>query len=237
MRIYLILLVCFIGTGVSAQAVVGGVQSKGMDMNTQAYGFVTEIKTDTKEVTGSTYLYEQWYMGKIEFINGSKITGKLIRYNIKSGFVEIRLDDQKKGGADGRNIKSFEILNEETQVTEKYVNAIDFSINGTKLVGFLKELQVGELSLYSKTDVKLVKGAYVAALDMGEEDDSFSKKTIYYVAKESELQEVSTNKKRFASSFPEKEVEVLNYIKDQNLSLKNENDLVSVILFLNGKKV
>jgi len=220
-------------TTVLLAQVVGGVQSKGMDMNTRPYGFVKEIKAEPNAIIGNTYLHEGWFFGSIEFINGALLADKGIRYNIKADVVEIRLDAILKG-SDGKNVKRFELLNSLTQEKEQYVSASDFIINNTKLVGFLRELKVGYYSLYSKTTVILIKGSYVRALDMGEEDDEYRKQTTYYLAKDKELIELSTNRKRFASVFFDSETEILKYIKEHNLSLKNERDLIKIVSFVNS---
>lgn len=209
--------------------VVGGVQTKGMDMNAQPFGFVKQISADTKEVVGNVYLNE-WSLGTVEFINGSKLGNKMIRYNIENDFLEIKLDGVVKG-AEGRNVVNFLIFNGD--VEQRYVRASNFKFNGTSLVGFLQELHVGNYSLYSKTNVKLVKGTYVAALDMGEEDDEYSKKTIYYLGKNKELTEVSSNKKKFASNFTGIEGKVLEFIDESDLILKREADLIKVISYIN----
>lgn len=214
--------------------VLGGIQSKGMDMNTQPDGFVTQIKPDqTNEITGNVYLYEQWFEGTIEFINEAKISSKSIRYNVKSDLVEIQNDDIVRG-AQGKNIKSFEIFNTHTQCTEKYVRVNDFLIGNTRLVGFLRVLQAGYYSLFSKTDIKLVKGVYVAALDMGDENDRYVRSTTYYWSREKVLIELPNKRKQFAALFPEGQKEILTYIKDQQLSLKVESDLIQIFSYINS---
>lgn len=45
--------------------------------------------------------------------------------------------------------------------------------------------------------------------------------------------EFSTNKKKFARLFPKHEKEILNYIKEENINLKEESDLTKFALFLN----
>ncbi len=237
MRMILILVISLVSRIAMGQAVLGGVQSKGMDMNPQPGGFITQIKADTKEVKGNVYLYEQWLMGDIQYVNNAKILSKFIRYNIQLNSVEIRLEDEKMGSSEGRHIASFEIVNGLTQEKEKFINASKFDFENTKLIGFMKEVYPGTFSLYSKTEVKLVQGNYVAALDMGEEDDTFSKKTVYYISNNNQLIGVTSNKKRFAEKFPEMENEILNYIKEQNLSLKTEKDLMILVIFLNRIKV
>ncbi|HPM31526.1 MAG TPA: hypothetical protein PLJ60_14415 [Chryseolinea sp.] len=237
MRLYLIFIICLINTGVFAQSTLGGVDSKGMDMNAKPLGYVREIKADAKEVEGTVYLNEEWTIGKIEFVNGSILDNKFIRYNIQSNFFEIKLDAGKVGGSEGRNVKSFELLNSATQEYDKFINSSDFNAGGTKLLGFMREIEIGELSLYAKTDIKLIKANYVAALDMGKEEDAFSKRNVFYIVKNKELIEVVPNKKQFAANFPELEPEILSFIKEENLSLKKEKDLLSLVVFLNNKKV
>jgi hypothetical protein len=211
--------------------VVGGVQSKGMDMNAQPYGFVTEIKADTKETKGDVYLYSNWCTGNIEFINGAKLEYKNLRYNIERDFFEIQFDGIAKG-SNGSNVKKFELYN--NLVLEKYIQAKEFDFNNTKLIGFLRELAVGNYSLYSKADIKLIQGSYVKALDMGEEDDEYRKKITYFVVLNKKLIEINSNKKEFAAHFGEKEKEVLKHINDNKLSLKKEADLVKAVTFANN---
>lgn len=230
MKFYLQLLFLISTEALFAQ-VVGGNETKGMDMNARPYGFVKEINADTKETKGNVYLYDNWSTGNIEFINGEKLEFKNLRYNIERDFFEIQIDGITKG-SNGSSVKKFELYN--NLVLEKYIQAKEFVFNNTRLIGFLRELVVGNYSLYSKADIKLIKGSYVKALDMGDEDDEYRKNITYFIAQDKKLVELSTNKKEFAAHFGENGNEVLKHINDNKLSLKKEADLAKAIAFANN---
>lgn len=236
MRVCLILLLSCL-TNVLIAQVVGGVQSKGMDMNAQAYGFVKEIRAEPKEIKGNLYLNQDWMIGQVKFINNVTIQDKAIRYNIKSNSFEIKLDGVVKG-IDGRNVLGFEVMNRTSLEKESYVVASKYKLNDVELTGFLQILSSnGEYNLFSKTHVELVQGMYVAALDMGEDEDAYVKKVKYYIGKNGKLMDFSANRKKFAKLFPGKENEILEFIKSESISLKDGNDLISIIEFINRLNV
>ncbi len=236
MKVYVTLLVLLVVGNLYGQNVLG-TQSKSMDTNPLALGFIRETTADTKEIKGNTYLYEQWFSGTLNFINGSKLADKSIRYNLQSNIFEILIDGVRKV-AEHKFVQSFTIFNQLTLQTEKYVNASTLNnTSGPKFLGFLRELHTGSYTLYSRTEVKLVQGKYVSALDMGDQDDYYTRKVVYFVMKDMNLVEISLNKKQFADSFSEYEQKILDYVKENNLSLKKENDLVAVISYLNSLSV
>lgn len=227
--------ILFIADEIYSQNVLG-VQSKSLETNPVAWGFIRETPVITKEVKGDTYLHAEWFSGTLNFINGSQLTDKDIRYNLESNIFEIKIDGIEKV-SDSKYVKSFQLFNEQSRQTERYVNAFDINTAGPKLIGFLKELYVGNYTLYSRMEIKLVQGKYVSALDMGDEDDYYTKKIVYYVLKDRNLMEVNVNKRQFAESIPEYEEKVLEYIKEKGLSLKRENDLIALIVYLNSLNV
>ncbi len=234
MKINLLFFIALISINAAlAQAIVGANSGKPIDMNTRAGGFVTEIKKNNTEVRGNTYLAEEWKSATLSLIDGTVITDKLMRYDILMNQFEIKIEGQLKG-IQGFNVTSFVIYNEFTQGVDQYINAKQYSLEGAKLIGFFKVTNIDKWSFLTKTDVELKKANYNAILDVGEEDPEYVKSSKFFISNgQSLIPVVSNNKKKFADSFGDKSDQVLQFLKDKKLSLKEEIDMRTLVNFLN----
>jgi hypothetical protein len=217
----------------TAQMYVGG-NSTSSEMNASPLGFIQEIRVDNNEVKGTTYLFDNWMTAvKIILVNGSVLTEKLVRFNLATSIMEVRMDGTIKG-IQGKYIKAFEIADDHTSGVNAYVAGSDYTVKGVPLAGFLKQIAFGNMNIYALTKIEKLKAGYVAALDAGEPVDQLVKKSKYYFGDSKELKEIETNPKKFAANFPGKEKQIRSYMREAKLSLKKENDLVLLFAFINA---
>lgn len=231
MKIIATLCITIIPSCLLAQGALGGNQAKGIDINLHSGGFITEIKSKPQNIQGNVFMDEQWFVGNINFIDGSSLHEKPIRYNILSDLIEIRIGDTFKATA-GSNVSAFEI--NRAGVTETYVHAKTWlsSADGS---GFFKVLVTGHYELYEKINIKIVQGSYVAALDMGDKEVSYTRTIEYYMWEGKQFQRIKLSRKHFAATFPEKKDLLLAFLKKNDINLKNPEDLQRTVRFMNGE--
>jgi hypothetical protein len=229
------LVLLFIGSTIPglSQVVIGGNNAKPMDMNTRPGGFITELKKSSNDVKGDTYLNKDWLPATITLIDETVLPDKLIKYNLKEDYFEIRMDNTIKA-INGRNVKSFVIANELTQGLDMYVQGKDFLFNGVRLNGFLKTSPPNKWSLLVKTDAVLKPSNYNPVLDIGEEESEYIKTRRLFIAEGNSVFEVNQkSKKKFSQLFDENSEKVFFFLEKNKISLKEESGLRSLIDFLN----
>lgn len=222
-------------TNYAVQAqVVGGIPGKGMDMQTQPNGFVTQLPMAPPETKGDVYLYSDWMMADILLYHqNTKLSRYLIRVDLESNSVEINHQNQIKVLA-GNRVKEFSLMRT-SGVAEKFVNGGAFKLNGVNLDGFLKVIDSGKWQLLSKVQLKLIKATYVAALDAGNRNDSLVKEEVYFFSKDYTLYQVYSSSKKFAAQFNENGELVKSFIKTHKLDLKSLLSLHQIQTFLNER--
>lgn len=217
-----------------AQDVVGGVSGKGMDMNARPGGIVQEVPLEEPKLLGNTYLSDNWYRGTLFLFSGHKIENYLLRYDIKNHVVEIRIEDEDKVKVlQGIRIEKFEWYNAELDQRETFINSsiIDPAISSS----FFKILSKGDkIDLLMRYQVKLIKGNYVQALDMGERDNKLVKVKKFYFQIGKRLIEAPNKKKKLEPLFPDSYDEIKSYVKSENLRLKEEESLIKLTEFINN---
>ncbi len=215
-----------------SQAVVGGVSSKGLDMQASPGGFVTQLPMAPAETKGDVYLNSEWIIADIALFNQtSELKDYSIKINLQTNDIEINYQNQVRV-LSGRNVKHF-TLKKNDGAFEKYVNGKSYTLNNTPIVGFFKVIDSGKWELLIKPQVKLVKSSYVAALDAGDRSDYLVKEEVYFFSKNKSLYETRMPVKRFSKQFSENEIPLSNFIKEHDLGLKRIDDLKELLHFMN----
>ncbi len=222
----LLTLLCSTGYG----QVVGNMPGKGLDIQTSPGGFVTQLPPAKHEAKGDVYLNSEWTLADITLVNAeTTLSGYFARVDLSTNDLELKVKDQIKVLIAAK-VQSF-VLNDVSQGRVKYVNGHDYTFDETKVDGFLRVIEDGEWKLFEKTSLKLVKANYVASLDAGVREDRLIKDKVYYLANGDRLYEVRSSAKKFASQFGEKYDDLMKYIKENKLNLKQEDDLKKLMQF------
>jgi hypothetical protein len=215
-----------------AQTVVGGNNAAGMDIQTGPGGFITQLPPAPPEVKGSYYLTEDWKRGTL-YLQETALKDYYFRYDIQHNQFEIKTENQVKV-LTGQRVAKFEQDNGEGVAA--YVNAKPYTLEGVPLQGFLQVIVDGNWDLVSKTEVKLVKAGYVAALDAGSPDSKLEKSEKYYLSdKQGHLVLAqSIKKKNIPTIFQEEPKETQDRLIAANLNSKRLLDLTNMVNILNS---
>jgi hypothetical protein len=193
--------------------------------NDQGAPFLSMNYTDVK---GHPYLFEDWTEGTVKQSNGKTYSAVPLKYNILTD--EVFFKDPKTG-----------------QLLAFVVPVIEFKINGTNTEGLLFR------NGYKAFDNLSAKSYYQVLFDGGtqlikrvskrinEEKPlnsassikSFEELTSYFLARSGTPMRIRRDKKSILLALGNNSVALENFIKENQLNLKEENDLVRLITYYN----
>lgn len=195
---------------------------------------VTEIPLQKGETQGSVYLEKDWYHGSLEMGGGKVVLDYPLKYNLKSGELEI------KATWDSIRIVHFSQVERFTWETarghEYFVNAKEFVGDSydVNVNGFFKVLEDGEVKLFQNSYLELIPSSYNTAMDAGNNHDTYTQKEKLYIYKEGKLSNLKRNKKAVLSAMSDKENEIKLYVKQNKLKYRKIEDITSMVKYYNN---
>lgn len=232
-RILLISLVLVLPLFSQAQTVIGGNQAKPMDMNTYPYGTISSFNLSEKITKGSHYLYETWQIGDIELRDGI-IENCPFNIDLQSNAVEINTDK----GIRVLPMSKIENLKVRFNKVQHFANARALDGNQAQLAGLVEVLVDNDVKLLKYPFLYKKEGSYNAALDMGNDETKLVVRNRYLLHTKNKLVEIPTSKKKFLTLFSSNQQETLeSFLKDNNISLKDQSDLISTFNFINERQL
>jgi hypothetical protein len=190
---------------------------------------------------GDKYSYPEFIMGTVYFKNGEHFPGKL---NYNSLFQEMQFIDRKGDTlslAEPATVKYIVIKTDSFFYDGGYLKLIEgygkIKLAAKEFIAFTDRQKLGgfggESSARIDTYKSIQDGATFKEL-VAREVLTFVKKTVFYFGDEFNHFE-QTNKKNILNSYPSKTKEIKNYLKENKVDFSNEDDLVKMIVFLNGQ--
>lgn len=203
-----------------------------LDMAPSAGGFVKEIKFIPKQMEGTYYLHDYWSMGKVSLFNGDELENLQIKFDIEQNHLELKTENQIKLLEDSY-IKEFTLHDTESGTEMKFLNCSLYQKDGIPLIGFFESLAEGNLSLFSKMELSIIKANYDPKFDVGDKMDKVVKVEKYYIARGYDVWEVTNNKKDNLRIFGDKADSMGSYLKSEKLSFKDEEDIKKMVAYYN----
>jgi hypothetical protein len=235
---FLLVALLFCSYSSLAQNVVGGVNAKGMDMNTYPYGTISQFGLPEKTTTGSSYLYEDWKLGTIVVSGNRKIKDYPVKYDILNQVVEVNTD---------KGIRILELKNIDSLLIKDivvgrqlFLNAKKFEGAKAQILGLVELIHNHNLLLLKYHYVYIKEGAYNAALDMGNNEIKYLVRSKYFFFGNglTTLTEIPKTKKKLVDLINNKDkITVDTFISENRLSLKEETDLKTICDFLHQKQI
>ena len=181
-------------------------------------------------VLGSAYLFDEWNNdGEIQTLTGERFLVRNINLNISRNAFEAKINNND-------SIFSFNFNN---------INQI--IINGKKYKNFFSDgdNRVYQI-IYSDNTFSLLKGFSVKLVSgsgnpmVNRSNDKYVKKREYFIryVKPNSIQDFKLNKRslnKLVQNSPKGFSNVLSYIESNNLSYKNEEDVIRILSFAFGE--
>lgn len=192
-------------------------------------------KIDEPDIQGSAYTSETFLPGKLYHKNEFE-SNVFYRYNAYSEEIEI-----KSTNAPGMPINA---LLRDKNISIENVEGKPMSFKtfidkkGLTQNGYLTEMYKGKYTLYKRSDVKYTQPQKAQNSFVPATPARFSKFTEYYLELEgrNRIDELELKKSKLLKLVDDSDREALKlYLKENKLKIKDENDILKALLFLNEK--
>lgn len=210
--------------------ILGGAQiSFGSIEEGNVVSFLTKNKdySDAK-VKGSPYLENEYQNGEI-YVNDSLEVTAPLRYNAYKSQIEVSDSDDTFFTLLKRPYINVEIGNREYKM---------FTYNNDKdqnRVAYFNPLNNGQIVLLFKPEIILKRGSGPSTSYDREVPPKYIDVSRYYVKiRDEPARKVKLKKKTFTSILKDRKREVAAFIKENDLNLRNEKDVLLLLDFYNG---
>jgi hypothetical protein len=187
------------------------------------------------EVDGDPYLWAHWGPGSVTLYRESKtfpLPG--LKLDVLNHGIDIFFEPTKIKSLDGNLVQTFEYRDSLTRVPHLFVNAKDFTREGTPLRGFLEVLCAGKVNVFAYVEATLLKPNYNMAIGSGNKNYQISKKRTLFCSVGPEL--LPLKKKELSKLWGEREAEMARYLKVNNLNYSRERDLILMVSYFKDLK-
>lgn len=176
------------------------------------------------ETIESVYMTDDWSTGTVLLKSGEAIPNLPIKYDLKNNLLEIRTNAGIKV-AGFTKLKGFEI--EGVADKQIFLNAAELNI--ADLTGLVEELVKDKVSLYSKSYLEVLPSNYNPALNVGSRTDTFVKKEKIFLVRDNVVTDVTKSGKKILGMFGERSGAIEQFVKENDLSYKNKEDLKKIV--------
>jgi|SRR5690606_24470168 len=201
---------------------------KGLDG--RLYVNVDGQKVVAEDVKGSQYYNENFLYA---FVNENKSNPHKLRYNAYTDEMEFERDgklyDLEKG--------LYKVIDFDVALNKKYIYA-EYVYNDETIKGYLVELASGEYKLYKREKMEFIPERKSTPSGFGKSDTPAEfrpAKNIYFLKiGDGQLIEIPNSKSKFTDLLNENQKAVSKFIKENNISLTDEKDLITLCENLNN---
>lgn len=180
------------------------------------------------DVQGSPYLDEVWKVGAVTAANNKAYPNLKVRYDVYAGELEYMQNNQPYRLSPAA-IKEFRIANENEMVFRNGFAAV----NNNTPTTFYQVLVDGPTKLLKQLKVNIIENKPFNSATTTKE---FQKQELYFIAKpDGTLQKIQKNKKSVLAALPEQKDRVEKLIKEQDLNLNDETNLIALLESYNAK--
>ncbi len=216
LRFLLFLLICLISTIANGQSTLSFADGTSV------------MESDYSNVLGSPYLIDEWREGSVILISGKVFQKISLKYSEKDDEVYFK-NEKNEPMSFNEKVRSFTL--KEDDKLHLYQNGYPDGLGITNK-SYLDVLAQGKTAEFLKRSSKSVIDSkdYASAVI----NRRFMEVIKYYLFLSSKMYVVKKDQKSILSVFTnDKQEELLKFIKDNNLNLKNEIDIVKVINYYN----
>lgn len=189
------------------------------------------IKSKSKKAKASVHYSNEWQTGSIYLFSGEEIKNYPLKYDLRMEVIEIKLATDIKVIATAA-IKKVEWHNVAANSTEVFMNCNNYI--GPHNVGMYKIISEGKILFLKKTDLEVLESNYNPALSVGNKKSKYVKEAKYYISEQGKIKLIKKRKKRILKLFGDNAEKVEIFAKENNLTFRNETNLVKIFNYFNS---
>lgn len=208
------------------------VNGQGLDAKAAPWGTVSTFDlSDFSPSIESAYLDESWNLGTIYLNNQKLIDKNAFKFDFLTKRFEIKTENNNIKVLPVQRVDSFDIVIE--GIPNRYILTVSEHLRAPGNAIFRAIFAEGNWLLLEKSHIEIVQPNYNRALDAGRREPKKVLKQNFVITDKEKFYEVLRSRKKFSRQFsPEKSKVILNYLKENKIKLKEENDLRKVVSFL-----
>ncbi len=191
----------------------------------QRLDLTKSIDEEGEEVEGKPFVVETFLPANVKGYDGTF----LLRYNAYKDEMEFEKD----------NDIHYLVKTDSSEVyflnSKKRYKFLEHKFNDEITNGYLAVISENEkISLYKKERIKLIPKVYAANSYKSDVPAHFEiQKDAFFIKKENSIIAFPNSKKELIRMFPDKEKQIVDFLKTNGLSFSKESDLITIVTFLN----
>jgi len=190
------------------------------------------IRTPIKEkkytdVEGTPYLAEKWSRGKVTLKNGKRYQYDSLKYDLMDD--KLVFVDAGKMMHFAEPVAEFEINDAKNGSTLIYKNGFP-PTDALTQASFFQILNNDKIGLYKKVNKSITESKQYGSAVVNK---TFNTTYSYFSLKNGIFSKIVPNKKSILALFEDKENQLNEYLKNQKVDFKNDNDLEKIFTYLN----
>lgn len=189
------------------------------------------VSTDYSNIEGFPYLYENWNKGLVKLIDGRTVRNLDLKYDLLTD--ELLFKNLKNGEMlrFAESVIAFKLDSSAQNNTELQFKNGYKPANGNSSTSYYQVLFDGGTPLLKRREKSVLeKKVYNSATST----KSFEEAETYYLSKSNGLIKIRRDKKQILAVLVDHAAELEEYIKANNLNLKNEAQLIQLIGYYNS---
>ncbi len=200
-------------------------------VNNYANRNLIEIVKADENIAGTRYLFEKWGNGVIKFQDNTTVNVSDIRFDQKDGVLVKKGEGEKSELEFSEPIVEFRINNPENN--ESKVFRSGFGKAGSDASkSFYEVLFDGGIPLLKKQQKTILESS---VYNSGVVEKRFVEdKPSYYIVKNNVITPIKASNGGLDEAFPNQKNDINSYVKSKKLNLKNENDLIEAVTYVNS---
>lgn len=230
--IFLIPCLCFSSTHLYTQKNKSWIFNEiGAKMNAYNMYAVEGFDNRYEGVKGSPYLFDDWNNGTIVFNTGKSFSSSDILLNIDGYHNEalLLLYGEQIIGFGGEEVSTVVINSNETSDTFKIATTKELELKGEGYI-YLQQLNHGPFKLFKQTKKVFLEADFKDPYSVDRRVDEFREEYFYFLRDESgEYEQIKPKLKYLKKLYPRRSKKMEKVIKNNNLYLKEEKDLILLI--------
>lgn len=195
------------------------------------------IPMEPKRVEGNTYLDLKWNLSTILLYREQEILeGYRTRYNILSNQFELMEPETFQiSTMAGFRIQNIVLMDSSYNVPRFFVNGMDFKEEGVPISGFFEVLVEGQMPLMRRTMAIFKESNYNTALMIGNRNDQFIKRNIYYYLVGINLTEMPSKRKKLFAIFGDKAQMMEEFALQNSLNIREASAIFQLFTHYNSQ--
>lgn len=204
-----------------------------LDKRTNPGGILKDIPRAAPRLEGSAYLFDEWKKMDATLRDGRSLEDVLFRYDLLNEIIEVKIDGVEKS-VNPVSFVSFVVYGGFGESRYRYDVLKSYQ---SKEEGIVRVLYAdSSLIIGEKPYVEVKEPTYVPTHHVGNANYEIVRKTCFYLIEGNSLYQFKRNKSSLSELFSMDDRDLKTYLKEEEINLKNDGDLVRAILYLSSLK-